>query len=168
MEVDNRVTSVSWSPDGSEIVLVAERTVVVWNVVTQAIVTTIEVEAGQPDHWREPGRRTVAKLHSSRAGTVVVWNVITTTLVTTIEIEAGDRVTGVSWSPDSSQVALITGQTVVIWNVVTEVMVTVVEIDAGNRVTSVTWSADGEEVALVTRRTVVIWNVVTSTTCHDH
>ena len=60
MEADNSVTTVSWSPTGDEIAIVTIRTVVIVNVVTETVVTTIPVEPGVTVtnvSWRRTAKR---------------------------------------------------------------------------------------------------------------
>ncbi len=133
---DSGVNSLSWSPDGKDIVSAAyDGTVQVWDAHTGTV--TFNHKASGPYATWAPIGTNVAFI--SDANTIQVWNVATDKMVTS---HSGATNNDLAWSPDGKQIASGSGRDVVIWNATTGTT-TSTFTGQGNYVRSLAWSPDG-------------------------
>ncbi len=155
-----RVTSVSFSPDGTTLASGArDPSIKLWDVATRTnIATRTLFTSGVYSVSFSPDG---AILASGSWDAVKLWDVVTGTNIATLEGHRG-RVTSVSFSPDGGILASGSwDDTVKLWDVVTETNIATLEGHRGN-VTSVSFSPDGGILASGSwDDTVKLWDVVT-------
>ena len=155
-----RVTSVSFSPDGSTLASAGyDDTVKLWDVTTRRNIATLE---GHTD-WLtsvsfSPDSSTLAS--GSRDQTVKLWDVATRRNIATLGHTS--EVYSVSFSPDGSTLASGAYQEIKLWDVTTRQNIATLE--GQSSVTSVTFSPDGSTLASGSYsyyNTVKLWDVAT-------
>ena len=149
----------SFSPDGTTLASALGNGIVLWNVVTERTIATLEEHTGLIAVSFSPDGTTLAS--GSKDGTVKLWNVATGQIIATLEGHA-DWATSVSFSPDGATLASGSGDgTVKLWNVATGQIIATLEGHT-SWVTSVSFSPDGATVAFGSNNgTVKLWNVAT-------
>ena len=158
-----RVTSVSFSPDGTTLASGArDPSIKLWDDVatrTNIATRTLFTSGVYSVSFSSDG----AILASGSWDAVKLWDVVTGTNIATLEGHTG-RVTSVSFSPDGAILASGSwDDTVKLWDVVTGTNIATLEGHRGN-VTSVSFSPDGGILASGSwDDTVKLWNVVTET-----
>ena len=156
----NSVTSVAWSPDGSQIVSSSfDSTVRIWNAATGNLTRTLNghTHCVLSVAWSPDGSQIVS---GSFDNTVRIWNA-TTGESRTLNGHT-NSVLSVAWSPDGKQI--VSGsrdKTVRIWDAATGNLIRTLNghID---RVLSVAWSPNGKQIVSGSwDNTVRIWNAAT-------
>ncbi|MEM7129105.1 MAG: hypothetical protein AAF702_22425 [Chloroflexota bacterium] len=155
------VTSLSWSPDGTQLATAsADQMVRIWAVATRQLQYTLEghMDAVKDVSW-SPDGNLIASSGAENDQSVRLWNPTTGQLIRTLNIPGEEvSVSSVSWSPDSQKIVSgdWSGQ-VIIWTVANGNLEHTLSGNQGG-VRSVAWSHDGSQVAAANHGgTVRVW-----------
>lgn len=149
-----RVTSISWSPDGTKIASAGfDRTVQVWDAVGAGVMAAMGSHVftyrGHSDRvlcvaWSPDGRR-IASASVDR--TVQVWDAATGKTLFTHAGHTTFAVNALAWSPDGKLLASASDdKTVQIWDLTTSSRIYTYR-EHKDRVTTLAWSPDGKHIA---------------------
>ena len=170
-----RVSSVSFSPDGSTLASGAGRTVVLSDVATKTIIATIAaVDWGLVSSVSfSPDGSTLAS--GGADGAVKLWDVATKTNIATLEAHKKGRTVSVSFSPDGETLATGAADGAVkLWDVATKTNIATLEgskleddVFSAAFSPTVSFSPDGETLAAGSLddapTTVKLWDVASKT-----
>jgi WD40 repeat protein len=140
----NKVNSVSWNHDDSQLVSGSgDNTIKIWDSSTGTDLRTLTGHSGwvRSVSWSHDDSKIVS---GSNDKTVRIWNGVTGDLMKILEGHS-EGVDCVAWSPDERKMASCSlgEKKVIIWDAVTGQEMN--SIQSVNWVTSVTWNRDGSE-----------------------
>ena len=162
---NERVNSVSFSPDGTMLASGSDDGVKLWDIATRRTIATLK------DLHRavavvsvsfSPDGRILASRSSSE---VRLWDVATRRTIGTLEHQGW--VGAVSFSPDGRTLASTSrgyGDPVRLWDVATRRTIAILDTDRNERVNSVSFSPDGTMLASGSNDGVKLWDVATRRT----
>ncbi|KAJ6088416.1 hypothetical protein N7486_009677 [Penicillium sp. IBT 16267x] len=155
------VTSIAWSPDGSQLALTSHNKIVkIWDLATRQSVFTLKGHSDMVSSiaWSPGGSRLASASYDK---TVRIWDPATGQSVSNLEGHS-KLVSSISWSPDGSRFASAScDKTVRIWDPDTGQNVSILK-GHSDPVSSITWSPDGSRLASASYdKTVRIWDLAT-------
>ncbi|MCB0165030.1 MAG: hypothetical protein KDI79_12435 [Anaerolineae bacterium] len=159
---NNQVWEVSWSPDGTLLATgsgYGDSRVNVWNIATGETLLSVKAsDYAQIDRliWSPNGRWLVSDPDYDRS---ILWEVATGENVSPAQGSFFNN-----WSPNGTQLALLTEDNIIVWNMLTNQADLTLVREFVDNASSVVWSPDGEKLALVGSGQVTILEVRTNQT----
>ncbi len=159
------VSSLSWSPDGTQIVSTGgDKTVHVWEATTGRSIRIYQdiADVVRGVAWSPGGMR----IATAGADAVVrVWDVATNRLIVAYQGHAGSAINTLTWSPRQQFLASASSDGAIhVWNATTGQTITIYRGHVGN-VSAVAWSPDGKSlVSGGDDATVQVWYAFTGST----
>jgi serine/threonine protein kinase len=159
------VSSLSWSPDGTQIVSTGgDKTVHVWEATTGRSIRIYQdiADVVRGVAW-SPGGMRIATVGADAI--VRVWDVATNRLIVAYQGHAGSLINTLVWSPKQQFLASASSDGAIhVWNATTGQTITIYRGHAGN-VYAVAWSPDGKSlVSGGDDATVQVWYAFTGST----
>ncbi len=154
-----KVTSVSFAPDGTLASGSEDNTVMLWDVSTQQSIDTFAEHTGPVTSVAFSRDGTILAT-GSEDGTAILWDVATGTNIKTF-VEHTDRVTSLAFSPDGTTLATSSlDKRINLWNIVTKEKIHTFRSKAW--VHSVAFSPDSKTIAFEGKGfSVTLWNIAT-------
>jgi WD40 repeat protein len=163
-QTDGPVQGLSWSPDGTHLVVASSTSIHVWDIAAQ---TSTILQTADEDYngvaWSPDGAHIAA---ACGVYGVEIWNTSNLSSYGTYSGLPG-AATCVAWSPDSLQIAVCgLSPTVSIWNIETRTVITTYSINNDTiNVYGLAWSPDGQYIASASDDNVVrVWSARTAET----
>lgn len=161
LQVEARVLSVAWSPDGTELASAnLNGAIQVWNVSGMQLQLLIELQGSGSSRshavaWSPDGTKIAASINR----TIRIWETTQWQPLVTIE-EQYDDITSIAWRPDSTQIATVSfgGRpfNFRIWDTSTGLGIRT--MDSPGYMYSVDWNPDGTRIATSGGAALEIWD----------